>query len=95
MGDNYEYFFKEDLSDLNKIISKAKETLLDNNKYNTYLESVKHIKKLLHPDSISNDIINFLNRINDGLDSIRINSNSRINHGSEVLNYKKWWKKKE
>jgi len=61
LGDNYEYYFEDDLSNLEKIINKAKNTLNNNKEYSNYLIKYSNIKKLFSPEYVKNEYIKLLN----------------------------------
>lgn len=44
LGEDYEFFFKDDLSDLEDIILKAKNIINDKNLYNMHLYNMKEVK---------------------------------------------------
>ena len=62
LGDNYEYFFKDDLSDLEQIIKKAKEIINDKIKYKEYNLKLKEVLNKLKPQNI---YINYNNIVNN------------------------------
>lgn len=47
LGDNYEYYINDDLSNLREIINKAKDCISNDDQYNIYIEKVKTIRKKL------------------------------------------------
>tara|TARA_B110000208_G_scaffold191873_1_gene260653 strand:+ start:2005 stop:2910 length:906 start_codon:yes stop_codon:yes gene_type:complete len=63
LGEDYKYYLNEDFSNFKELNLKAIKTLENIDNYNLYLKSVEHVKKKLHPNNISDDIIHFLNNI--------------------------------
>ena len=47
LGDDYEYYLNDDLSNLHEIITRAKDCISNNEQYNLYIEKVKIIRKKL------------------------------------------------
>lgn len=62
LGENYDFYINDDLSNLKDIINKAKNIITDNNKYKLYLENVKLIKQKLSYKYVMNDYINVFTR---------------------------------
>ena len=62
LGDNYEYYLNDDLSNIKELIGKAKDTILDDNKYNNYINKYKIIKESLSPEKINIEYIKILNK---------------------------------
>lgn len=63
LGDDYEFYFKDDLSDLTKIINDAKDTLKNKEKYLQYIEKYTHIREKLSPKSILKNYRNILENV--------------------------------
>lgn len=61
LGDIYEYFFKDDLSNLQEIIEKARITINNKKLYKNYLNKVEVILNKLKPESIYNNYISIIN----------------------------------
>ena len=57
LGEDYEFYINDDLSNLNDIISKAKDTI-NNDNYMKYLEKVKLVRKKLWYKYVTKDYIN-------------------------------------
>ena len=64
LGENYEYYFEDDLSNLQKIINKAKNTLNNNKEYSDYLIKYSNIKEMFSPEYVKNEYFKLLNTIN-------------------------------
>jgi hypothetical protein len=54
LGNSYELYFKDDLSNLFDVIQKAKIIILDTVKYNNYINKMKQVKNKLSPEHILN-----------------------------------------
>lgn len=52
LGDDYKFFLKNDLSNYDEIISKAKDTINNKKEYLNYLESMSSLKNILSPINI-------------------------------------------
>ena len=65
LGNKYPFFFQNDLSNLNEIILKAKQTLNDKKSYEKYLKSVEKAKNILDPTSNSIEL-EFIESLNGG-----------------------------
>lgn len=63
LGDDYKFFFKDDLSNMNEIISKAKNTILDNDLYKSYLDEMDKYRILLSPHTILNNYMKIFNSV--------------------------------
>ncbi len=62
LGEEYEFYINDDLSNLNDIISKAKDTINNNINYMTYLEKVKLVRKKLWYKYVVNDYMNLFTK---------------------------------
>ena len=60
LGENYELYIKEDLSNIDECITKAKEILNSETKYQEYLLLMNNIKDKLSPKSIFQTYLNIL-----------------------------------
>ena len=63
-GDEYELYFKDDLSDLNIIIEKAKNIINDKEKYDNYLKMQSKYLEYFNPDNILMNYYNLFRRFN-------------------------------
>ena len=61
LGNDYDLFINDDLSNINDIITKARKILLNDNLYAKYLEKMKIAKELLKPKNISEQLIRLCN----------------------------------
>lgn len=61
LGKNYKYFFKEDLSNLEQIIKKAKDTINDEVKYKEYNLKLNKVLDKLKPKNIYNNYCDIIN----------------------------------
>ena len=59
LGDDYSFYIDNDLSNIDEIISKAKETISDPEKYNKYLSQIKPIKDKLSAHNIAKEYIKY------------------------------------
>lgn len=65
LGDNYEYYLEDDLSNFNYIIKKAKNVYCNQDKYNEYINKMKILKNKLSPDNCYKKYVNIFNYIYD------------------------------
>lgn len=63
LGEDYPFFFQDDLSDLTEIIEQAKETIRDKNKYHNYQQKYNHTWQQLTPDNSVKQYIKFFTKI--------------------------------
>ena len=63
LGTDYEFYINDDLSDLAKIINKAKHYIAHSEQYNNYIEKVKLIKKKLWYKNVINDYANLFTSV--------------------------------
>jgi 3-deoxy-manno-octulosonate cytidylyltransferase (CMP-KDO synthetase) len=63
LGEDYEFYFKDDLSDLEDVIKRAKETLKNKEKYLEYIEKYKSVREKLSPRSILQNYRNILENV--------------------------------
>ena len=60
LGDNYDFYFNDDLSNLNEIIEKAKNIFI-HNKYYEYRNKYKYLRIKLSPENMKNNYKMILN----------------------------------
>lgn len=63
LGNEYEFYINDDLSNLDIIIDKAKNTIKNKTKYISYLKKMKYIKDKLSPENCYNNYITLFNKI--------------------------------
>ena len=63
LGDEYEFYINDDLSNLDIIINKAIYTINTKIKYIKYLEDMKNLKDRLSPENCYNNYITLFNKI--------------------------------
>lgn len=63
-GDDYDLYFKDDLSDLDIIIGKAKNIINDKEEYDKYLKMQSKYLKILNPDNIIMKYYDLFKRFN-------------------------------
>ena len=61
MGKDYELFFKDDMSNIDLIINKAKDIINNDTKYNKYLNKIKNVLDELTPSKIYNNYYYIIN----------------------------------
>lgn len=61
LGEDYPYFFKDDLSDIKNILKKCEKTLTTRKLYEKYCNNLEKIVKKLSPNNILKDYIKGLN----------------------------------
>ena len=61
LGKNYEYFINDDLSNIDEVITNAKNTLNNNSLYSEYIKKYEPVKKQLSPDKIASRYHKLLN----------------------------------
>jgi len=61
LSKDYELFFKDDLSDINLVINKAKDIINNDIKYNEYLYKIKNVLDEFIPSQIYNKYNNIIN----------------------------------
>ena len=64
LGENYEYYFEDDLSNIQEIIDKARITLNNNKEYSSYLIKYSNIKEMFSPEYVKNEYFKLLNTVN-------------------------------
>jgi len=52
LGNDYNLYLKDDLSNIEEIISNAKEIINDNDLYNNYVSKMKNVKRVLSPENV-------------------------------------------
>lgn len=65
LGNDYEYYLKDDLNNFNDIIKKATEVYTNKDKYNNYINIMKDVKLKLSPENCYKNYIDIINNIND------------------------------
>lgn len=63
LGENYDFYFEDDLSNLEDVINKAKQTLINKEKYLEYIDKYKNIREKLSPVSVLKNYRNILENI--------------------------------
>ncbi len=62
LGEDYEFYINDDLSNIQEIINKAKNYISNNEKYNFYIEQVKSVRKKLWYKYVAKDYVNLFNK---------------------------------
>jgi len=61
LGEEYELYLNDDLSNIDEIIKKAKNILDDNKLYNDYIKQYAHVRERLSPINVANNYKNIFN----------------------------------
>jgi hypothetical protein len=61
LGEEYELYLNDDLSNIDEIIKKAKNILTDNKLYDDYIKQYAHVRERLSPINVANNYKNIFN----------------------------------
>lgn len=63
LGDDYPYFFKDDLSDCQQVIDNALDVVKDQSTLKMYLRSLENVQKRLSPDTIRSNYVDIMKSV--------------------------------